>query len=191
MSLLIPKDNIDRTKCMKLALVHDLAECLVGDITPYQGVSKEEKIRLEESAMIQLKDALSNAAGQEIFDLWREYENRQSEESKIVKELDRVEMLVQAYEYEKAQGIDLDPFFQSTEKTITEEFYVKLIGEIQRRRARIETTSSKDLEELKKELQKTENEMLEAANIRQYQKAAFLQQKLELIAKEIELLTPK
>ena len=28
---------------MKLALVHDMAECIVGDITPYCGVSKEEK----------------------------------------------------------------------------------------------------------------------------------------------------
>lgn len=29
--------------CMKLALVHDMAECIVGDITPYCGVSKDEK----------------------------------------------------------------------------------------------------------------------------------------------------
>lgn len=29
--------------CMKLALVHDMAECIVGDITPYCGISKEEK----------------------------------------------------------------------------------------------------------------------------------------------------
>jgi 5'-deoxynucleotidase YfbR-like HD superfamily hydrolase len=28
--------------------MHDLAEAVVGDITPYQGVSKEEKRRLEE-----------------------------------------------------------------------------------------------------------------------------------------------
>jgi putative hydrolase of HD superfamily len=28
---------------MKLALVHDMAECIVGDITPYCGVSKDEK----------------------------------------------------------------------------------------------------------------------------------------------------
>ncbi len=28
---------------MKLALVHDMAECIVGDITPFCGVSKEEK----------------------------------------------------------------------------------------------------------------------------------------------------
>lgn len=30
-----------------MALVHDIAECIVGDITPFCGVSKEEKKRRE------------------------------------------------------------------------------------------------------------------------------------------------
>jgi 5'-deoxynucleotidase YfbR-like HD superfamily hydrolase len=33
--------NLDRDKCIRLAIVHDLAECLVGDITPFDGISKE------------------------------------------------------------------------------------------------------------------------------------------------------
>lgn len=33
--------------CLKMALVHDLAECIVGDITPHCGVSKEEKHQKE------------------------------------------------------------------------------------------------------------------------------------------------
>ena len=32
----------------KICMVHDLAESLVGDITPYDGVSKEDKRKLEE-----------------------------------------------------------------------------------------------------------------------------------------------
>lgn len=34
-----------------MALVHDLAESIVGDITPHCGVSVEEKHRREEEAM--------------------------------------------------------------------------------------------------------------------------------------------
>lgn len=30
-----------------MSLVHDLAECLVGDITPSDGVSKEDKHKME------------------------------------------------------------------------------------------------------------------------------------------------
>eukprot|EP00170_Pyropia_yezoensis_P009483 contig_41929_g9519 len=41
---------------MKLALVHDLAEALVGDITPHDGVSGEEKERRERAAMATIRD---------------------------------------------------------------------------------------------------------------------------------------
>lgn len=45
-------DDIDnKNHNLFLALVHDLAECIVGDITPYCGVSKEEKKEREMNAM--------------------------------------------------------------------------------------------------------------------------------------------
>lgn len=31
-----------------MAVVHDMAECIVGDITPSDGVSKEEKYKREQ-----------------------------------------------------------------------------------------------------------------------------------------------
>lgn len=34
-------------RLLKMAIVHDLAECIVGDITPHCGVSKEEKLSRE------------------------------------------------------------------------------------------------------------------------------------------------
>ena len=39
-------------RCMKIALVHDLAECIVGDITPFCGISPEEKEQKERVCMI-------------------------------------------------------------------------------------------------------------------------------------------
>lgn len=49
--LLNGSEGLDRIKCMEMALVHDLAESLVGDITPYCGVSKQEKEILEMEAI--------------------------------------------------------------------------------------------------------------------------------------------
>lgn len=37
---------------MKMAIIHDLAECIVGDITPFCGVSKEDKHAREEVSCI-------------------------------------------------------------------------------------------------------------------------------------------
>jgi putative hydrolase of HD superfamily len=38
---------------------------------------------------------------QNIFQLWKEYEDSNTPEAKLVKDLDKFEMLVQAFEYEK------------------------------------------------------------------------------------------
>ncbi|KAF9601821.1 hypothetical protein IFM89_023480 [Coptis chinensis] len=50
----------------------------------------------------------------EISELWMEYEENSSPEAKVVKDFDKVEMILQALEYENEQGKDLDEFFQST-----------------------------------------------------------------------------
>ena len=51
-------DNLDREHCAALALVHDLAESNVGDITPHDAIDAATKRQREESAMGQLAQAL-------------------------------------------------------------------------------------------------------------------------------------
>lgn len=49
LSLLSEEDEeLDIAKCVHMAIVHDLAEALVGDITPHDGISKAQKQKLEE-----------------------------------------------------------------------------------------------------------------------------------------------
>lgn len=43
--------NLHACRCMELAIIHDMAECIIGDITPNCGVSSEEKRRREAAAM--------------------------------------------------------------------------------------------------------------------------------------------
>lgn len=45
---------------MKLAVVHDLAEALAGDIAPFQNVSKEDKRRLEEDGLEKICSTLGS-----------------------------------------------------------------------------------------------------------------------------------
>src|SRR3954464_13130145 len=61
----------DPARAMALALVHDLAECMVGDITPFDGVDRAEKRRREEAAMSELS---ALAPGAQLLALWREYD---------------------------------------------------------------------------------------------------------------------
>jgi putative hydrolases of HD superfamily len=58
----------------------------------------------------------SNAA-QEIRDLWLEYEAGITNEARMVKEIDRLEMIIQACEYEQSDAKNLQPFFDSATPT--------------------------------------------------------------------------
>ncbi|KAJ1433558.1 HD/PDEase domain [Sesbania bispinosa] len=107
--------GVDRNKCVKMAIVHDIAEAIVGDISPLDGISKAEKSQGEQAALDHMCKVLGEGSrANEISDLWRQYEASSSPEAKFVKDLDKVEMILQALEYEDEQGKDLDEFFQST-----------------------------------------------------------------------------
>ncbi len=109
LSLLCPAEHdVDLGKCVQLAVVHDLAEAEVGDLTPLDGVGKSEKARREKEAIEYFVHDLlgSSAAGLRIEALWEEYEARETKESKLVKDLDRFELGLQAVEYERRYGID-------------------------------------------------------------------------------------
>ncbi|XP_014060583.1 5'-deoxynucleotidase HDDC2 [Salmo salar] len=117
MALTIADHNVNKDRCMKLALVHDMAECIVGDITPADNVSKAEKHKREEEAMRHLTGLLQEGLRKEIYELWEEYESQTSAEAKLVKEFDLLEMILQAHEYEELEGKPgrLQEFFDSTQ----------------------------------------------------------------------------
>ena len=107
--------GLDQNRCVKLALIHDLAEAIVGDITPHDPVSKEEKAKMEADAMAKIRDMLGDSlGGEEVEALWHEYEDQVTDEAKLLKDLDKLEMIMQAGEYERAQGKNLSQFFEST-----------------------------------------------------------------------------
>lgn len=48
MALAGEDSTLDVIRCVKMALIHDVGEAIVGDITPRCGVSDAEKFKLEE-----------------------------------------------------------------------------------------------------------------------------------------------
>jgi len=117
-----------------MALVHDMSESLVGDITPFDNITPQQKYDLEHSAMVDLKTTLGDQLGQEFYDLWKEYADAKTPEAKLVKQLDKLEMILQAEQYENAQNIDLSHFFQSTKSSFHHEEVASLAAELNNRR---------------------------------------------------------
>ncbi|CUA78194.1 HD domain-containing protein 2 [Bos taurus] [Rhizoctonia solani] len=111
--------DLDVSKCVMMAVVHDLAEAIVGDIAPWEGISKAEKAQREREGMrCMLSDMLHDGPGAvRIKELWEEYEEQVTPEAKFVKDLDRLEMALQAAEYERSfpdEPNKLQSFFDSS-----------------------------------------------------------------------------
>lgn len=120
-----------------------MAEAIVGDITPHDNVTDQDKHTLERNAFLHMKNLIcsdSNADAElvttmeEMYTLWQEYENQSSEEAKLVKDIDKFDMILQAEEYETAQGKNLQQFFDSTEGKLKHPFIKALATQLQKER---------------------------------------------------------
>ena len=90
---LCPSD-LDRGRCLALATLHDLPEVLVGDITPHDPVSRPEKHAREDRAASKL---LRNRP--DLYALFVEYAQQASAEARFVRDLDKLDMALQALVY--------------------------------------------------------------------------------------------
>jgi len=105
--------RINIPHCTKMALVHDMAEALVGDITPVDGVPKDEKSRRESTTMDYFTKSLlgrvnGGLTGKEIKAIWQEYEDSKTLESHYVHDVDKIELILQMVEYERVHNRKLD-----------------------------------------------------------------------------------
>jgi len=105
--------KIDIPRCTRMALVHDMAEGLVGDLTPVDGVPKVEKNRREASTMDWISEGLlgrvyGGVPGKQLREAWQEYEDGETMESKFVHDVDKIELLLQMVEYEREHECEVD-----------------------------------------------------------------------------------
>ncbi|XP_013920818.1 PREDICTED: HD domain-containing protein 2 [Thamnophis sirtalis] len=136
MAMVTEDKTLNKDRCIRLALVHDMAECIVGDIAPADNISKEEKHRQEKEAMKHLTRLLSEDMGKEIYELWEEYEHQSTAEAKFVKQLDQCEMIIQALEYEELEKRPgrLQDFYDTTAGKFSHPEIVQLVSSINKER---------------------------------------------------------
>ncbi|MHC1591422.1 MAG: HD domain-containing protein [Candidatus Helarchaeales archaeon] len=102
------KFGYSRERAVIGGIIHDLAEALVGDITPRSGISREKKFQLEKKAIEKL-DSLTKS---KLLDAWLENEKGEGEFQQIFRQIDKMEMLFQALLYEtKNESEKLDDFW--------------------------------------------------------------------------------
>lgn len=114
--------GLDTQKAMKMVILHDLAESMVGDYMPGD-VSANQKLAKEKRAMKSILSGLPRKAKIEYEKIWLEYLQNKTDVARFVHRMDKLEMALQANQYAK-QGYDgklLAPFFESAKTAIGDE----------------------------------------------------------------------
>ncbi len=129
--------GVDRSKIVNMALIHDLGESLIGDlvIESENGntSSKDEKYKAEKKAIQTLLGNLPDC--QDLIHLWEEYEKQETLEAKILKQLDKFEMALQAWEYkDQIDPAKLEEFWANAKKHITHPMIKAWFNEIELQR---------------------------------------------------------
>ncbi|MBA2321046.1 MAG: HD domain-containing protein [Deltaproteobacteria bacterium] len=115
LALALAPPTLNRERLLTYAVLHDLAEVRVGDITPADGISKAEKHLGELRALSELL-----AERPDLLALATAYEAQGDEEARFVRQLDRLDMALQALAYHRAGHAGMAEFVASAEAVMTD-----------------------------------------------------------------------
>ena len=104
--------GLDTRKVIEMCLIHDLGEVYDGD-TPAFRKLPDEKIG-EERAVNRIVKPLLPDLQEKIAGLWKEYEKAETLEAKLVKALDKMEVIIQHNEADISTWIPEEYDFQLT-----------------------------------------------------------------------------
>jgi len=123
--------HLDLARALTYAVLHDLPEVRAGDVTPHDPLSRAEKAAAERDAMAGLSAELPRGAA--LRASWEAYEAQADPEARFVRQLDRLDMALQAIWYTEAHGLPLGEFLDSAHGAITDPDLIALITDLRRR----------------------------------------------------------
>ena len=122
------KNEIDIRRVLEIAVLHDFSEAVLQDIDrriiPYFGKEfKQLKKQAEKRAVEEIISSIGDHAEIKLFfsEVIEDYMLEKSKESKIVQVADRLEVLVQAFEYEQ----------RGYPKKLFEDFWNNIVKEVE------------------------------------------------------------
>lgn len=85
---------VDLLHTMKMLVIHDIVEVDAGDTFAYDGAGNQDKVQREQRAADRIFGLLPAEQGRELRELWDEFEERRTPESKYANALDRLQPLL-------------------------------------------------------------------------------------------------
>jgi len=134
----LPK-GVNRNRLVKMALVHDLGEVSIGDQVWERGkVSNLGKHKIkDENEAVALKQMFDSTGMKEAEQLALEFIGHKSPTAKFLKELDKLDMILEALVYEeRVDPKHLDEFWENAEKYISDKTLLKYFAALKKERKR-------------------------------------------------------
>lgn len=128
LALLLCPPELNRLKVLEIALLHETGECIIGDLTPADDFTEQEKSRMELEAVEEILTQLPD--GKRLIGLWKEFEYETSEEGKFVRQLDKLEMGLQAEVYQNMGFPEAEVLIKSAHQKVTDKGLNKYLAKI-------------------------------------------------------------
>jgi putative hydrolase of HD superfamily len=128
--------QLDACQVARLGLIHDFGEVYTGDLTPQDRVKAREKHRLEREAVRKIFSRLPQ--GEQYARLWEDYEKGATPEARFVKQIDRLEMGLQAWVYERQGMGSMQDFFDSARQALSEPILLEALEAMEAQRSPFE-----------------------------------------------------
>jgi putative hydrolase of HD superfamily len=109
-------EDLDPLKLLRMALIHDLPEAIIGDLMPTQKTAETKE--QEADAIKHMLSLLPKTQRENYLAVWNEYQKGTTREAKAVRQIEKIEMALQAKEYEKfgSASKSLERFIKSAEE---------------------------------------------------------------------------
>ena len=122
--------SLNSEKVLKMTILHDWAESKIGDFMPDE-IGRDKKSELENYAMNEILESLPQKIQSNYNDIWNEFLVRGTPEARLVHELDKLEMALQAKIYEKEVDPEkVKPFIISAVEQIIDPDLKKILVDI-------------------------------------------------------------
>lgn len=100
------KLDIDLYKVIIMLVLHEIEEIKIGDLTPFDKVTKEEKRKIGKQAVEEVLITLNKKV--QYIELIEEFENMKTNESRFAKMCDKLEADIQCKLYCEEKSIDIN-----------------------------------------------------------------------------------
>lgn len=87
-------EPIDVLKTVTMVLIHDIVEIDAGDTYAYDEVGKLDQMEREEMAAKRIYGMLPEDQASQLYDLWKEFEERKTPEAKFARALDNLQPMM-------------------------------------------------------------------------------------------------